>query len=287
MKRVALLGSPVAHSASPAMHNAAFAALRMPWGYSAIEVSPSDLAEWIERIRGLDWAGANVTLPHKVAAARLVDELSGAARRIGAINTIVSDNGRLVGHNTDVDGFITDLAAHRVDAAARTVVVLGAGGAARAVAHALKAVDAQLRIVCRNEEAGRDLVRTLADTADEARVFPWSPDGFRAAAGGAALIVNATPLGMAPDIDRSPWPGNIALPAGAFVYDLVFNPLETRLVAQAREAGLNACGGLGMLVEQGARAFHLWTGNPPPRDVMTLAATAALEKQDAQVSYGG
>ncbi len=287
MKRVALLGSPVAHSVSPAMHNAAFAALRMPWGYSTIEVAPGDLAKWIECLRGVDWAGANVTVPHKVAAAGLVDEMSEAARRIGAINTIVSDAGRLVGHNTDVDGFTADLAAQRVDIASRTVVILGAGGAARAVAHALEAMDARLRIVSRNEEAGRDLVGTLSGGADKAGVFPWSPDGFRGAAKGAALIVNATPLGMAPNIDRSPWPREIPLPASAFVYDLVFNPRESRLVASAGEAGLNACGGLGMLIEQGARAFHLWTGNPPPRDVMTTAATAALEKQDAKVSYGG
>jgi shikimate dehydrogenase len=286
MKRVALLGFPVSHSVSPAMHNAAFAALRMPWNYSAAEVSPGDLAEWIDRLRNVDWAGANVTVPHTIAAADLVDELSESARRIGAVNTIVNNDGRLIGHNTDVDGFTADLAAHKLDVAKRTAIILGAGGAARAVAHAMAALEAKLHLVCRNQEAGRDLVSRLASGADDARLYPWSPDGFSAAAEGAALIVNATPLGMAPRSDANPWPPDIPMPAAAFVYDLVFNPLETRLVAAARKSGLSACGGLGMLVEQGVRSFRLWTGSPAPLDVMTSAAAAALEKKDAQVSYG-
>jgi shikimate dehydrogenase len=287
MKRVALLGFPVAHSVSPAMQNAAFAALRMPWGYSAIEVPSGALSGWIDRLRDVDWAGANVTVPHKVTVGRLVDELSETARAVGAVNTIVNVDGKLVGHNTDVDGFTADLAAHGVEVAKRSALILGAGGAARAVARALGALDARLRIVCRSEEAGHDLLATLADGQGEARMFPWSPDGFRAASEGAALIVNATPVGMTPDDSGSPWPLDLPMPGQAFVYDLVFNPRETRLIVGARRAGLNACGGLGMLVEQGERAFRLWTGTPPPRGVMNAAAIAALEKHDATVSYGG
>jgi len=286
MKRVALLGDPVAHSVSPAMHNAAFAALHLPWGYTAIQVSAVDLPELIHQLRGPDWAGANVTVPHKVAAAGLVDQLSEAARRIGAINTIVNTQGTLVGHNTDVGGFTSDLAAHGVDVVGRTAVILGAGGAARAVAHALKSLDGRLRVVCRDPEAGRRLVSTLAVAAEAPRVFSWTTDGFEAAAEGAALIVNATPVGTSPDIFVTPWPADLRLPRETFVYDLAFNPPETRLVAAARGAGLDACGGLGMLVEQGALAFQLWTGSPPPRGVMTAAAVAALEKQNAQISLG-
>jgi shikimate dehydrogenase len=285
VKRVALLGSPVAHSVSPAVHNAAFAALRMPWGYSAIEVGPGVLADWIERIRGVDWAGANVTVPHKVAAARLVDELSETAGRIGAINTIVNDDGRLIGHNTDVEGFTADLTAQGVDVAGHPAVILGSGGAARAVAHALAALDARVRIVCRNHEAGEQVVATLSGAADRVDVLPWSRDGFRIAAERAAVIVNATPIGMSPDPGGVPWFPDVRLPRHAFVYDLVFNPVETRFVLAARRAGLKACGGLGMLVEQGARAFLLWTGTAPPRGVMTAAARAALERQHAQVSH--
>jgi shikimate dehydrogenase len=287
MKRVALLGSPVRHSVSPAMHNAAFAALRMPWGYSAIEVRPGELAEWVDRLRAFDWAGANITIPHKVASVELVDALSESARRIGAINTIVTEEGRLIGHNTDADGFAADLAAHRVNVTRGVAVVLGAGGAARAVTGALQTMGAEVRLVCRNQEAGRAMLWTLSGADHEERVFSWSPEGFRGATEGAALVVNATPVGMATDADHDPWPADLPLPAGAFVYDLVFNPRETRLVGRAREAGLDACGGLGMLVGQGALAFQLWTGVRPPREVMTSAAKAALEKQDAQVSYSG
>lgn len=287
MKRVALLGDPVAHSVSPAMHNAAFAALRMPWHYEAIGVSAADLPGRIDDLRGPDWAGANITVPHKVAAAGLVDELSKSARAVGAVNTIVNQGGKLVGYNTDVDGFRADLAAHNVVVAERPAVILGGGGAARAVVHALESLDARLRIVCRDRKAGRDVVATLPSATDRADVLPWSPDGFRMAAEEAALIVNATPVGMAPGVSETPWPRDLPLTRGAFVYDLVFNPAETRLVVTARRAGLNACGGLGMLVEQGALAFRLWTGSAPPRGVMSAAATAALEKQDATVSYGG
>jgi shikimate dehydrogenase len=285
MKRVALFGFPAAHSVSPAMHNAAFAALRLPWAYSAIEVTPEELADWIEQMRGADWAGANVTVPHKVAAADRMDELADTARKIGAINTIVNEDGRLVGHNTDAEGFAADLAEQGVEVAGRPAVLLGAGGAARAVAHALVELGASLRIVCRNQEAGRDLTEAFSGAADEPRVHAWKREGFRDAAGGAALIVNATPVGMSPDIDGCPWPADVPMPAGAFIYDLVFNPFETRLVVAARAAGRNACGGLGMLVEQGARSFQLWTGAAPPRSIMKAAARAALEKQDAQIPY--
>lgn len=284
MKRVALFGSPVAHSVSPAMHNACFAALRMPWQYETIDVSAAHLSGHVEKLRGLDWAGANVTVPHKVAAAGLVDELSQSARAVGAVNTIVNTDGTLVGHNTDVDGFIADLTAHGVEVAKQPAVILGAGGAARAVAHALMSLDAALRVVCRDPEAGRKLVATRSGAGD---VFAWSADGFRAAAEGAALIVNATPIGMSPDDRSSPWPLDLPLPRGAFVYDLVFNPVETSLVGTARRSRLNACGGLGMLVEQGARSFELWSGSPPPRGVMAAAAMAALENQDATVSDRG
>lgn len=286
MKRVALFGYPVAHSASPNMHNAAFAALQLPWRYTAIPVSAAELPARIAQLRGHDWAGANVTLPHKVAAAALVDELADPAGPIGAINTIVNADGKLVGHNTDAAGFTADLAECGVQVTGRPAVILGAGGGARAVAHALDAMGARLRVVCRDQRAGRDLAMTMRTPPEDRCVFSWTDDGFRVATEGAALVVNTTPIGMYPDLDRTPWPSQLPIPHGAFVYDLVFNPPESRLVVAARQAGLSAQGGLGMLVEQAALAFTLWTGETAPRGAMRSAANSALEKQDAQISHG-
>jgi len=286
MRRVALLGFPVAHSVSPTMHNAAFAALRLPWRYEAISTTPEDLPNRVDAMRGADWAGANVTVPHKVAAARLVDRLADHASLLGAINTIVNSEGTLVGYNTDIGGFTADLAAHGVDVAGQAAVILGAGGAARAAAWALSEMRAELRIVCRDLSAGREIADILPSGAGMGvRIFPWTEAGLQSAAEDAALVVNATPMGMSPDFDGTPWPKSIPLPRQAFVYDMIFNPLRTTFVEAALAAGLRACGGLGMLVEQGALALSLWTRTMPPRGVMHSAALAALEKQHAQIPY--
>ena len=286
MMRVALLGFPVAHSVSPTMQNAAFAALRLPWRYEAIPVSHEGLSDRIDALRGADWAGANVTVPHKVAAARLVDRLADQAGRLGAINTVVNSQGTLIGYNTDIGGFAADLAAHGVDVAGKTAVILGAGGAARAAAWVLSAMGADLRIVCRDSSAGREIADILpAGTGTGVRIFPWTEAGLQSAAEGVTLVVNATPMGMSPDFEGTPWPKSIPLPREAFVYDMIFNPLRTTFVEAALAAGLRACGGLGMLVEQGALALSLWTRSMPPRGVMHFAAMAALEKQHAQISY--
>jgi len=286
MRRVALLGFPVAHSVSPTMHNAAFAALRLPWRYEPISATPEDLPNRVDALRDAEWAGANVTVPHKVAAARLVDRLADHASRLGAINTIVNSEGTLVGYNTDIGGFTADLAAHGMDVAGQAAVILGAGGAARAAAWALSEMGADLRIVCRDLSAGREIADILPSGArSPARIFPWTEAGLYSAAEDVALVVNATSLGMFPAFDGTPWPKSIPLPRDAFVYDMIFNPLRTTFVEAALAAGLRACGGLGMLVEQGALALSLWTRSMPPRGVMHSAAMAALEKQHAQISY--
>lgn len=270
--KILLLGNPVSHSVSPEMHAAALAEANLPdWTYEAQAVEAAHLPEAVGRIRGADYAGGNVTVPHKQAVMRLVDGLTPVAEAIGAVNTLIKRDGKLVGHNTDAAGFLADLYAHEVKLAHRTVLVLGAGGAARAVVAACAGVGAQVRVVARHRDQAEAL-KSLAPVA----VFDWTPLGWLAASDGAAVVVNTTPLGMTPQRDGSPWPAGVPWPPDAFVYDLVYNPAETRLVRQSRAAGLRADTGLGMLVEQGMLGFELWTGRQASRATMRQAAEKKL-----------
>jgi shikimate dehydrogenase len=285
--KLALLGHPLSHSLSPAVHNAALKAVGLPapvaqaqvdaWRYEAMEVEPGRLAEAVATIRGADYAGANVTVPHKQAIIPFLDGLTPVAQAIGAVNTLVKQNGRLIGHNTDAAGLLADLYAHDVHLSRRPVLILGAGGAARAAVAACAGVGAKIRVAARRrEQAG-----SLMSVDPSVEVFDWTPLGFLEASGDCALILNATPVGMAPRVDASPWLAGTPFPPEAFVYDLVYNPAETRLVRQARAAGLRAATGLGMLIEQGALAFELWTGQTAPRDVMRQAAARQLGRSRA------
>jgi shikimate dehydrogenase len=270
--KLALLGYPLSHSVSPAMQNAALAHAGLSdWRYDAWPVEPERLAETVRRLRGDDYAGANVTVPHKQTVIVSLDGLTPVAQAIGAVNTLLKKDGRLIGHNTDAAGFLADLYTHGVKLARRKVLILGAGGAARAVVAACAGVGATVRVMAR-KQVQAEAFATLAPVA----VYDWSPLGFLQASDGVTLIVNTTPLGMSPNPAASPWPEDVPFPPDAFVYDLVYNPPETRLVWQARAAGLRAATGLGMLIEQGALAFELWTGQPAPRALMRQAAENKL-----------
>ena len=270
--RLLLLGNPVSHSVSPAMHNAALAQAGLAgWEYAAQAVEAERLPEAVERVRGEDYAGGNVTVPHKRAVMALLDGLTPVAQAIGAVNTLIKRDGKLIGHNTDAAGFLADLYACGVKLERRVVLILGAGGAARAIVAACAGIGAEVRVVARR----RDQAETLESLAP-VTVFDWTPLGWLRASDCAAVIVNTTPLGMTPDTAGCPWPEDLPWPADAFVYDCVYNPAETRLVQQARAAGLRAETGLGMLVEQGLLAFGLWTGRQASRAVMRRAAEAKL-----------
>jgi shikimate dehydrogenase len=254
------------------MHNAALHALGLDgWRYDANPVAPEALADAVAALRDGAYAGANVTVPHKRAVVALLDGVTPLAHAIGAVNTIVKQPGRLLGHNTDAAGFLADLYANGVRLGQRPVVVLGAGGSARAVVAALAGVGAQVRVVARRPEQAEAL-RDIAAVEG----YPWSALGLLQATDDAALIVNTTPLGMMPKVDASPWIDGTPFPPEAFVYDLVYNPPDTRFVQQARAAGLRAATGLGMLVEQGALSLELWTGRTVSRAVMRRAAEAQL-----------
>jgi shikimate dehydrogenase len=280
MSRVGLLGYPLSHSVSPAMHNAAFTALNLPGRYELLETPAEELPAVVARLRQDEWMGANVTIPHKARVIELLDEIDPSAAGIGAVNTIVRNDERLIGHNTDVTGFQVDLRSHGVEIKGDSVIILGSGGAARAVTAALIPTGAQIRYITPLiDEAGQLIDDLVKPAGAQAEILPWEDDSFAAA--DSRLVVNATPVGMSPDVGACPWPDDIPLPKSAFVYDLVYNPAETMLMQRARTEGLGAGSGLGMLVEQGALAFELWTGLTPSREIMTAAAQTALEGRDA------
>jgi shikimate dehydrogenase len=274
--RLVALGYPLSHSLSPVMHNAALAHVGLgDWRYDARPVEPARLAEAVAAIRGDEYAGANVTVPHKETIIPLIDGLTPVAEAIGAVNTIVKRDGKLVGHNTDAAGLLADLYAH--DALARIsdrpVLILGAGGSARAAVAACAGVGAEIRVAARRREQAQSL---MAISQLPITIYDLILHDLERASRAVALILNCTPLGMSPNMNASPWFESVPFPRGAFVYDLVYNPADTLLTRQARAAGLRAATGLGMLVEQGALGFELWTGKTAPRKLMREEAEQKL-----------
>ncbi len=274
--QVGLIGHPLGHSISPAMQNAAFEAAGLDWRFAALDTPPEDLPGVIERLRDAAWAGANVTVPHKARVLSLLDVIDPSARAVGAVNTIVNGSGQLHGYNTDGAGLLEDLRQLGVSVGNRPVVILGAGGAARAAAFSLRESASRLDLICRTPDRGFELAWELqSGAALEVGVLSWDNYAFTSVPAG-SLVLQCTPVGMWPEVESSPWPKSVDLPSGSFIYDLVYNPPITRLVARARAAGLGAATGLGMLVEQGALAFELWTGQPAPRRQMRAAAEGVL-----------
>jgi shikimate dehydrogenase len=268
MNKVGVVGWPVDQSVSPAMFNAAFAALGMhDWFYDRIAIPPEILALSLRELSDHGYIGVNITVPHKEAALALV-KADPLARDVGAVNTIVFR--RKAGTNTDVAGFIDDLRAHDVTVKGERVLILGAGGAARAAAYGLlqEGVGA-LGFACRTAERA---LKIGQDFHFEPTILPVGEAGTFAP----SLIVNCTPLGMMPNVETSPWPDETPFPRGITVYDMVYRPAPTRFVRQAEAAGIRAIGGLGMLVRQGAASFRYWTGVEPPVEVMREAAQKAL-----------
>lgn len=274
-----VIGHPIAHSFSPAMHNAAISALGLDYGYVAFHVLPGHVGEAVRGVRALGIRGLNVTIPHKLSVMAHLDSISEEARAVGAVNTISHESdGRLVGYNTDVFGFLTALRVTAgLDRLPPETVVLGAGGAARAVVYALGSSPDVRRVTILNRTVGRaeqlasDMSRITGKTMEAGPTA-----ALRASLTGAGLLVNVTSLGMHPDIERSPIEDPSALHGGVTVFDTVFNPLETLLVRQARGAGARAFGGLDMLIFQGARSFEIWTGKEPSPEVMKAAIVGRL-----------
>jgi shikimate dehydrogenase len=268
-----VLGWPLLYTLSPAIHSAGFKALGLDWTYLAWPVPPEDLGAALAGLRVLGCAGANITMPHKESALRHLDELSPEAQAVGAVNTIEFRPRWLVGHNTDVTGFSQFLSSDAgVGAPGKRALVLGAGGAARAVVKALDDLGAaRIEIAARRAEVAGAL--TALATEGRGAALRWSD--APGAATEADIVVNATPLGAGGEavLEEVEWrPGQV-------VVDLVYDPPSTPLVDAARARGADAWGGVGMLVHQAAGSLRLWTGMEPPLEVMSAAAVRALRRR--------
>jgi shikimate dehydrogenase len=273
--RLGVIGDPVAHSLSPALHQPALDQLGLPAVYERWHTLAADLASRVESLRDRGFLGASVTVPHKIAVMSLLDEVSPAARRAGAVNTIVNRGGPLFGDNTDIYGFEVTVSEALGGRTPQVAVVLGAGGAARAVVLALEATGAG-EVVVANRDEGR--AARLAQDLQPAPVRParLDEDVLTRELPRAGLLVNATALGWHAGETPIPLPCLDLLPAGAVVADLTYR--DTDLLLAAQERGLKTVDGLPMLVHQGARAFELWTGSPAPVETMLAAARAARER---------
>lgn len=265
-----ILGWPLDHTLSPTIHNAAFRKLGLDWVYLAFPVPPELIGSAVVGLRSLGAMGANVTMPHKESVIDFLDDLSGDARSVGAVNTIQRLGDELIGHNTDIDGFGEFLVGDAgIDPTDRRALVLGAGGAARAVIKALGDLRASEVIIAARDE---DRARPLADLAPGSRVDvrPWA--GAATIASEADIVVNATPVGM----DGLDPLADVSFRPGQVVVDLIYEPPSTPLVERARAAGADAWGGLGMLVRQAAASLRIWTGQDPPVETMSAAAVRAI-----------
>lgn len=283
LKKVGLIGWPADYSLSPAMHNAAFQALGMEdWHYDLLPVLPNELKTLVGSLKSRGYVGANVTVPHKQSIIPFLDGVALAAKGVGAINTIVVENGKLQGHNTDVVGIRADLEAHGVTLKGQKVLILGAGGAAHAAVLALANAGAQVTVANRRSERAWDLYRNIKrGVAQELNINVQELSALGRFAPELNLIINCTPAGMSPvHTTMSPWPEGLPIPSQAVVYDMVYRPAVTQFMQQATEAGCRVIGGLGMLIQQGAAAFQLWTGKEPSLEVMRDAAEAELAKSE-------
>lgn len=262
-----IIGDPVVHSRSPAIHNAAYVACGLDWSYVAFPVPAGRGGEAVAAMRTLSIAGLNVTMPHKLAAAAACDEITVTAATLEAVNTVVRRGDRLVGDSTDGDGFVRAFRDEGLDPAGCRVLVLGAGGAARAITYALGAEGAQVTVAARHDDRAQ-AAALLAPNATTT-TFDAQTDELNHVIADADVVVNATPLGMAgesPPFD----PG--AFQANHVVIDTVYEPLETPMLVAARERGARAVNGIGMLVHQAALAFTQFTGVDAPIEIMRAAA---------------
>lgn len=273
MIRLGLIGYPLSHSLSPVIHAAALQSCGLKGSYSLFPIHPDDkqgLKVLLDRVRNGEITGLNVTIPHKQHAIEFLDELTPSAKAIGAVNTIHMRHNRLIGENTDAPGFLADLKRFRTTQTQRRedlrALVLGAGGSARAVVFALLKNGWEITIAARRTEQARQLADSFANS--NLTITLCKISNLQSLISGLSLIVNTTPVGMTPNIDRSPWPENLPLPPHAVIYDLVYNPRETRFVRDARSQGRPAITGLGMLIEQAALSFGIWTGHNPAREIM-------------------
>jgi shikimate dehydrogenase len=260
-QKLAVIGDPISHSLSPVLQNFLIRHFVLPFTYEALHVRLADLGTVIQRLRDGAFRGINVTIPHKQAVLPLLDAIDETAARIGAVNTVAIDNGKLLGYNTDVIGFRHSLEATNVSVEGKRVLVLGAGGAARAVVFALLQARVQKIFLCNRSPARiEELMAAFAKYAEDGQLqsVTWPNRSSRIAAIAPEVIVNATSVGMHPQIHESPLPNHVFAPDQVAV-DLVYNPLRTAFLQAAMAAGAKAINGLSMLIYQGVAALEIWS----------------------------
>lgn len=270
-KLLGIIGHPISHTFSPAMHNAALNELGLDYLYVPLAVERQHLGAAIKGLPALGFRGINVTIPHKQGVMPYLNKIDFAAQAIGAVNTIVFEDGVGHGYNTDWSGFIEDLQARHIHIDGRDCVVLGAGGSARAIVYGLLLGGAKVHLLARREEQWQQLKTELGRYIDTKNLLGYEFGLLAAFTGGEPLIINTTPVGMTPHTEESIWPLHLPFPKGSYVYDLVYNPPQTQLLKQAQSADCETANGLGMLLRQGAQAFVKWTGHAPNLTVMQAA----------------
>ena len=267
-KNLGVMGWPIAHSLSPVLQNAAIEKAGLDYAYLALPVPPEKLEKAVEGLRAMGFRGFNVTIPHKSAIIPLLDEVEEAALAIGAVNTVAEREGRLLGYNTDTLGFLEALREQGFSPKGKKALLLGAGGAARAVIWALTREGTEwITLSARNPAKAESLAEEFRQYGD-IRALSWEGEDFCRAMREADLLVNTTPLGMHPREDAMAPVDLRDLKEGALVYDVIYTPAETKLLREAASLGHPTLNGEGMLVGQGAAAFRLWTGVDPDRDLM-------------------
>ena len=273
-----IIGDPIEHTMSPVMHNAAFKKLGIDYLYVPFRVSKEELDKAVAGIRALNIRGINVTIPHKVAVIPFLDKLEPLAEKIGAVNTIVNDGGILTGYNTDASGFLQALLERGVEPEGKNIVVLGAGGASRAISFILAEKGAHLVILNRQLELdwAEELAHRISQSfKKEVKALELNEENLAVVLEGTEVLINATSVGMSPETGKTPVSAKLLKP-GLVVFDIVYNPVKTRLLKEAEAAGAETAGGLDMLVWQGALAFEKWTGKKAPFDLMKRETMKAL-----------
>ncbi len=277
-KVVGLIGNPVSHSISPNIHNSAFRERGLNYVYVAFRVAPENLYGAIAGIRSLDFKGVNVTIPHKTAVLEYLDEVDSIARKIGAVNTIKRKNGRLKGFNTDGNGVRRALEGEVENIGDKKIVLLGAGGAARAIAFTLAESGSRITISNRTVSKAEELVREIREkTGVKITQIPQKRKDLKESLQDSQILINSTSVGMHPN-DGETLVEAEDMHSGLTVMDIVYNPIQTRLLQEAERAGAKTINGLEMLVQQGAAAFEIWTGENAPIEIMREAAKGAMRE---------
>lgn len=278
VKICGIIGDPIEHTMSPAMHNAAFDKLGLDYVFVPFLVKKEGLRQAIDGVRGLNIRGLGVTIPHKVAVMQYLDQVDDLAQKIGAVNIIVNDNGILTGYNTDAGGFLRALLERGIEPKGKMVAILGAGGASRAISFVLAERGANLIILNRTWDKAIELAERVSRSfGNKIEALPLDKENLTKALGRADIMMNCTNVGMHPHVSETLVTAD-QLKSDMIVFDTVYNPIKTQLLKEAEKAGATTISGVEMLVWQGVLAFEMWTRHKAPVEVMREAVIKMLQK---------